>query len=118
MRISKRSKNVGTSVWITSRLVHVHKTLVSASKCASLGSNVWLTKGGGYLISDGSEWSRQIKKMMDEEVGKPHHKVIGVYEEDGVYNFHVEMKVAGSEVEVLANGGSWRKKQGSSAVWS
>ena len=34
---------------------------------------------------------------------------VELYEENGVCNFHVEMKVARSDFEVLTNGEKWRK---------
>ena len=61
------------------------------------------TKLGGYWIPDNSALSHMIEKMIDREVGQPRNKVIELYEENDVDNIYIEMRVAGSEVEVLTN---------------
>ena len=64
-------------------------------------------KDGGYLIPDDSALSHKIKKMINKELMKQSHKLIKLYEENGVYNFYMEMKVPGSGVEVTRADGSW-----------
>lgn len=85
---------------LTGRIADVHKTLVSASKSASLGQNGWITKHGGWLIPDGSAISHKIKKLLDREAAKSDHRMIPMYEENGVYNFYVKLGGSGSKVEV------------------
>ena len=65
IRISGRVDG-GSLHRLTGRLADVHKTIVSASRCTSLGRG-WLMKGGGYLISDDSAISHKIKKMIQKE---------------------------------------------------
>ena len=48
----------------------MHKTLASASKCANVGQNGWVTKGGGYLIPEDSALSHNIKKLIEKETLK------------------------------------------------
>ena len=91
---------------LTGRLADVHKTLVSASKCAHLGRNGWLTKGGGYLIPDDSALSHKIKNMIQKEADRKNNELVKLYEDHGVYNMYLEMKVPGASVEVTAADGS------------
>ena len=74
-RILRRERG-GQLHRISGCLVDVHKTLVSASKCAGLGRDGWLIKGGGYSIPDHSALSHTIKQMIDKDVGKPRNNVI------------------------------------------
>ena len=76
-----------------------------------MGRNDWLTKDGGYLILDNRALRHKIEKLIDKEVGKPQNKVTELYEENGVYNFSVEFKLAGSDVEVLTNDGDWHERK-------
>ena len=66
-------------------------------------------KGGGYLISDDIATSHKIKKMIQKEAEKKNHKMIQLYEENGVYNMYLEKKVPGSGVEVTTADGTWRQ---------
>ena len=99
-RISGRG-NGGPLHRIIGGLVDVHNTLVS-SKCAGLVRT----------IPDNSALSHKMKKMINKEDGKPRNKVIAQYKESSVYNLFTEMKVTGSEVEVLTNDVNWRKERG------
>jgi hypothetical protein len=110
VRISGRV-NGGPVQRVSGRLTDVHKVLMSASKCAGLGRNGFLTKGGGYLIPDDSALSHKIKKMIRKEAMKQDNKLIKLYEEDGVCNLYLQMKAPGSDVEVTNADGSWRKSQ-------
>ena len=67
LRITGTSENEA-SRRITGRLADVHKTLASASKCASFGRNGWIGQGGGYLIPDDSALSWKIKKMVERKL--------------------------------------------------
>ena len=61
---------------ISGRLVDVHKTLMSLSKCTRMGHNGWHTKGGGYLVPEDSTLSHKIKNFNDKEGGKPRSGVV------------------------------------------
>ena len=86
----------------------------------SVGRNDWLTKDGGYLILDNRILRHKIKKLIDKEVGKPQNNVTELYEENGVYNFYVEIKLAESEAEVSHERWKLARKQSSSVArrWS
>ena len=40
-----------------------------------------------------------IEKMIDREIGQPRNKVIELYEENGVYNFYIEMDATESRAD-------------------
>ena len=61
-----------------------HKTLASASKCASFGRNGCLTRGGGDLILHDSALSFEIKRMIRQERSKANHQMVPLCEEGGV----------------------------------
>lgn len=98
----------GRPVRIQGRLAEVHKTLCSASKCAKACRDGWITNGGGYLIPDDSALSHKIKKLIDAEASKPGNQVIPMYQENGVYNFYLNVgsEIEGSKVEAMAAGDS------------
>ena len=50
------------SRWSLDGLLTCTKTLASASKCAQLGRNGWLTEHGGFLIPSDSVLSHKIKE--------------------------------------------------------
>ena len=90
-RISGRL-NGGPLAWSTWRRVWC-----GCQKNASFGLKGWVTKGGRYLIPKDSALTHKIRKMIDKEVGTSQSNVIELYEERCVYNFYIEMKVAGSD---------------------
>ena len=76
---------------------HGGESGVGVKKNASFGRNGWVTKGGRYLIPNDSALAHKIRKMIDKEVGTSQSNVIELYEERCVYNFYIQMKVAGSD---------------------
>ena len=81
----------GPLAWSTRRRVWC-----GCQKNASFGRNGWITSGD-VLIPNGSALTHKIRKMIDKEVGTSQSNVIELYEERCVYNFYIEMKVAGSD---------------------
>ena len=63
------------------------------------------------MIPDDSAVSRKIDKLIAREACKQEHGMVPLYEENGVYNFYVEMKRPGTGVEIEAPGGGWRTSQ-------
>ena len=86
----------GNKRGVKGRLMDVHTPLVSASEAAKAGQNAWLTKGGGWLIPQNSRVSKKIEHLLSLEAARNSHQMLPVYEDQGVYNFYMQMGKSGS----------------------
>ena len=81
---------------LTGRVADVHKPLVSQARCAEVGQNTWLTKGGGWMVHKSSKVSQKIGQLLEQEAKKPGHTMLPIHEERGVYNFYLKVGDKGS----------------------